>query len=102
MLDMLHDTAAISPDTQTELDLTLVVPCRVAHVLRRTPELSGCGISWYVEERTLILRGRVCSFYQKQVAQAVALRLDGFERVVNELEVDTAHRITRDAGPPIA
>jgi osmotically-inducible protein OsmY len=64
---------------------------RIAHALRRTPEVSGCGISWYVEEGCLVLRGRVRSFYQKQIAQTVALQLSSFERVVNELEVTTAH-----------
>jgi osmotically-inducible protein OsmY len=70
-------------------DLTPVAPSRVAHVLRRTPELSGSGISWHVEEGALVLRGRVRSFYQKQVAQTVAVQLDGIARVINELEVES-------------
>lgn len=88
MPEMLPDTTAISPDLQTEPDSTQAAPCRVAHALRRTPELSGSGISWYVEKGALVLRGRVRSFYQKQVAQTVAIGLDGFERVINELEVE--------------
>lgn len=59
----------------------------VGGALRRTPELSGCGISWYRDGDALVLRGRVRSFYQKQVAQTVVLHLDGFERIINELEV---------------
>lgn len=85
---MVHATDAGSRGC--ELD-TYEACSLVAHVLRRTPELSGCGISWYVEEGALVLRGRVRSFYQKQVAQTVAISLDGFDRVINELEVTDTH-----------
>jgi hypothetical protein len=35
----------------------------------------------------LLLRGRVASYYQKQVAQEAVLRLDAVHRVVNHIEV---------------
>jgi osmotically-inducible protein OsmY len=35
----------------------------------------------------LLLRGRVSSYYQKQVAQEAVLRLDAVEQVINQIEV---------------
>ena len=35
----------------------------------------------------LLLMGRVTSYYQKQVAQEVVLRLDAVDQVVNQIEV---------------
>ena len=36
----------------------------------------------------VVLHGRVKSFFQKQMAQESLKRLDGVEKIVNELEVD--------------
>ena len=85
MLAIVHGTLALSRTSQAAAAHD--AGARVVQALRRTPEISGCGISWYVEEGALVLRGRVRSFYQKQVAQTVAIGLDGFDRVINELEV---------------
>jgi osmotically-inducible protein OsmY len=38
-------------------------------------------------EGVLVLRGRVPSYYQKQLAQAMAARCAGVEEIVNKLEV---------------
>ena len=38
-------------------------------------------------EGLLLLRGRVSSYYYKQVAQEAVLRLDAVEQVVNQIEV---------------
>jgi osmotically-inducible protein OsmY len=60
---------------------------RALDELRRStyPEL------WHVaceyREGILTLRGRVSSFYMKQIAQAIVQRLEGVERVVNRVEV---------------
>ena len=35
----------------------------------------------------LVLKGRVTSYYHKQVAQEMVLRLDAVEQVVNQIEV---------------
>jgi hypothetical protein len=35
----------------------------------------------------LLLKGRVASYYEKQVAQEAVLRLDAVEQVVNQIEV---------------
>ncbi len=39
-------------------------------------------------EGLLLLRGRVSSYYYKQVAQEAVLRLDAVEQVVNQIEVN--------------
>lgn len=52
--------------------------------------LSGRKIDCCLENGTLVLRGRVTSFHQKQLVQTVAARLPGVERVVNELDVVAA------------
>jgi len=57
-------------------------------LFRQVPQLSARSIEWRLEQGTLLLRGRVTSFYQKQIAQTAARRLPGVERVVNELEVE--------------
>lgn len=38
-------------------------------------------------EGRLLLRGRVTSYYYKQIAQEAVLRLEPIERVVNQIEV---------------
>ena len=38
-------------------------------------------------EGILTLRGRVSSFYMKQIAQTIVQHVDGVERVVNRVEV---------------
>jgi osmotically-inducible protein OsmY len=38
-------------------------------------------------EGLLLLKGRVSSYYHKQVAQEAVLRLDAVEQVVNQIEV---------------
>lgn len=38
-------------------------------------------------EGILTLRGRVSSFYLKQIAQSLVQRLEGVERIVNRVEV---------------
>ena len=37
----------------------------------------------------LVLRGRVASYFVKQVAQSAVAQIDGIRRVVNRIEVDT-------------
>ncbi len=39
-------------------------------------------------EKILVVRGRVPTFYLKQVLQSELLRIDGVDRVVNEVVVD--------------
>lgn len=73
----------------------------IANLLRQAPQLSARSIEWCFEDGTLVLRGRVTSFYQKQMAQTAARRLPGVERIINELEVErtVAGRTPYDDAP---
>ena len=59
----------------------------VAARLRQSPYPSLRRISCRLGDSALILRGRVPSYYMKQVAQIVAFSVDGVSVVQNELEV---------------
>ena len=48
---------------------------------------SGRDVSCECEQGVLRLRGRVSSYYQKQIAQEAVRRVDGVVEVVNEIEV---------------
>jgi len=55
--------------------------------LRSTGYTSLDQIECQFRDGTLILAGRVGSFYQKQVAQTVVMDVDGVEQLVNQIEV---------------
>jgi osmotically-inducible protein OsmY len=65
---------------------------RIAEEVGRTLAATGRFASDRLEvstsDGTVRLRGRVGSYYQKQVAQAVALRAIGRRQLVNEIEVE--------------
>lgn len=63
-------------------------PC-VEQVIRATAQLPPRAIEWVLEDTTLVLRGTVTSFYQKQLAQSAVGKLPGIERVVNEIIVES-------------
>ena len=56
---------------------------------RRSPYLPLRYIECRLEDGVLVLRGRVPTFYLKQLAQSVGRSLKGIQRVVNELRVDS-------------
>lgn len=60
---------------------------QVENALSRAPQLCGCTIQCEQRNDTAVLRGRVPSYYLKQIAQTVAGDVDGVERVVNEIDV---------------
>ncbi len=61
---------------------------RLEEAFARTPHLPLWSMTWELNGATVVLRGRVRSFYLKQLAQSVALRQAGIERVINEIDVD--------------
>lgn len=61
---------------------------RVGSALDRSPHLTGHTLHIEMRPGRIVLRGIVPSYYQKQVAQEVVRRVDGVERVDNQLEVD--------------
>ncbi len=55
---------------------------------QRSPYLPLRHVECRLHEGVLILRGRVPTYYLKQLAQSVGHSLKGIHRVVNELRVD--------------
>src|SRR5439155_22005858 len=55
--------------------------------LRNSPYLALRNVDCDCHDGGLTLRGRVPTYYLKQVAQAAAARVEGVRQVVNEIEV---------------
>ncbi len=58
----------------------------------RSPYLPLRKIRCYLHHGVLLLRGRVPTYYLKQLAQTIGHSLAGVRQVVNELEVDFPDR----------
>jgi osmotically-inducible protein OsmY len=56
--------------------------------LRDSPYNAMRRVSCECKHGVLFLRGRLFSFYEKQVAQETVAGIDGVTQVVNEVEVD--------------
>jgi osmotically-inducible protein OsmY len=54
----------------------------LGHHLFRARQIDVCA-----DQGVVLLQGEVQSYYEKQLAQEVVRRLDGVERVENEIEV---------------
>jgi hypothetical protein len=65
--------------------------------LRNSPYPSVRTVSCEHRHGVLFLRGRVPTYYYKQVALAAVARLDGVMRIVNEIEVSQEAPRRRDA-----
>jgi len=55
--------------------------------LRRSPYPRVARVSCEYDRGVLLLRGRVSSYYQKQLAQETLRDLEGVVEIVNEIEV---------------
>jgi osmotically-inducible protein OsmY len=66
-----------------ELDVT----ARARERLRLSPHYDVRSVSCEFDRGVLCLRGRLSSFYQKQLAQETVAHLPGVKRVVNEVVV---------------
>jgi hypothetical protein len=68
--------------------------CEVANAvrvcLRKSPYSEIRNLSYDFDHGVLVLRGRLSSYYEKQLAQVVIARLPGISQLVNEIEVATA------------
>ncbi len=60
---------------------------RAQERLRQSPHLSVRSVSCEFDRGVLRLRGRLSSFYHKQLAQEAVARLPGVTEVVNEVAV---------------
>ncbi|HZZ29180.1 MAG TPA: BON domain-containing protein [Pirellulales bacterium] len=61
---------------------------RVSNALRQNPHLHTRNLRFEASEGRVTLKGQVSSWYQKQMAQETLFRLDGIDRVENQLEVN--------------
>lgn len=62
---------------------------RVRDRLRQSGHYAMRTVTCDDEEGTLVLNGRLPSFYYKQLAQEVVLNVEGVTRLVNRIEVST-------------
>ncbi len=69
----------------TGLDGHLV--SRAEHCLRKSGYLGLRSVSCESHGNVLVLRGRVSSYYLKQLAQELVRRIEGGGMIVNKLEV---------------
>jgi osmotically-inducible protein OsmY len=69
------------------IDQELSLSERVSRALRHDPCLARRNLRFESLEGKIKLTGVVQSYYQKQMAQEVIRRVDGVERVENDLEV---------------
>lgn len=59
----------------------------VQHRLRESPYFELRNLQCDNVDGQLVIRGRVPSFYLKQLAQTAVLSVDGVERIVDEVQV---------------
>ncbi len=62
----------------------------VAHALRATGRFAASRVNVHANNGVVRLRGRVRSYYHKQVAQAAATSVLGDRQLVNEIQVDAS------------
>ncbi len=79
--------ASASSSLTTQLDVNALVQ-RLDSAIKGNPHLTGHQVFCSEEGGTVILQGRVRSYYQKQMAQEALRNLEGVQRIVNDLEVD--------------
>lgn len=60
---------------------------RVQNVIDHNPYLSRRKLSCETSEGHVVLRGEVCSYFQKQMAQESVKKIDGIVSIDNCLEV---------------
>lgn len=80
-------SASSSTLSSEQLDSIAFVQ-RLDSAIKGNPYLSGHQVFCHEEGGTVVLHGRVRSFFQKQMAQEALRNLAGVERIVNDLEVE--------------
>jgi osmotically-inducible protein OsmY len=64
-----------------------IIEARAAFRLRQSPYADIRRVTCAFHEGMLSLRGRVRSYYLKQIAQTVVLEMEGVDEIRNQLEV---------------
>lgn len=68
---------------------------RVDSAIKSSRHLAGHQVFCQEESGTIVLHGKVTSFFQKQMAQEALRKLSGVENIINELEVDWMATVSR-------
>lgn len=68
---------------------------RVDSAIKSSPHLTGHQVFCQEESGIVVLHGKVRSFFQKQMAQETLKKLEGIEKIINELEVDWLSSLPR-------
>lgn len=63
---------------------------RISVAIEKNPHLKRRKVHFEAREGCVVLRGSVSSYYQKQMAQESLRRVQGVERIENQLEVNWA------------
>ncbi len=61
---------------------------RLGEALSASPHLTGRKLGYEADAGTVVLKGIVNSYFQKQMAQEAIRRVDGVELIDNQLEVN--------------
>ena len=69
---------------------------RADSALKGSPHLAGHQLFCQEESGIVVLHGKVGTFFEKQMAQETLKKLDGVEKIVNELEVDWHSSLPRE------
>lgn len=59
----------------------------VHFVLSRCPYIGKLDVHHEISDRVVVLKGRVKTYYQKQMAQESLRKVEGIRRIVNDLHV---------------
>jgi osmotically-inducible protein OsmY len=60
----------------------------ILNAIQKNPHLSRRNPRFETEQGRVVLRGVVNSYYQKQMAQEALRRVEGVDRIENQLEVN--------------
>ena len=63
---------------------------RLDHAISSSPHLTGRKLKLETDSGVVVLRGKVNTYFQKQMAQEAVRRVDGVRLIDNQLEVDWA------------
>jgi len=61
---------------------------QVTSAIEGNPHLTRQQVDFSTESGHVVLRGTVGSYFQKQMAQEAIRRIEGIDRIVNQLEVN--------------
>ena len=68
-------------------DISNLLEHRVHRAIEQNPYIAPKTLRFETSEGRVTLRGRVGSFFQKQMAQEAIRRVAGVEEITNEVEV---------------